>query len=69
MVRNKKHKTVVKGVSLRPIDWATIDAHAKDEGLISRSAGLRSIIDQWIGMKEALYRDEANRELSQREGA
>ena len=51
MDRQKQHKTFVKGVSLRPEDWATIDAHAKDAGLISRSAGLRSILAEWQQMK------------------
>ena len=47
----KKHQTVVRGVSLRPVDWATIDAHAKDAGLLSRSAGLRSILAEWRQLK------------------
>ena len=40
--------TVTPGnVTLKPEHWAMIDSHAKDSGLISRSAGLRDIIDQW----------------------
>ncbi len=47
----KEKQTVARNVTLRPIDWATIEAHAKDEGLISRSAGLRSILDEWWKLK------------------
>ena len=52
-MERKKHTVVVKGVSLKPEDWAMIDAHAKDVGLISRSAGLRSILAEWYLMKMA----------------
>ena len=51
----KKHRTIVKGVSLRPEDWAMIDAHAKDSGLLSRSAGLRQILAEWWLMKMAKH--------------
>ncbi len=54
-MENEKHKTsfVVKAVSLRPIDWATIDAHAKHSGVMSRSAGLRMILTEWAELKAA----------------
>ena len=44
---------VVKAVSLRPEDWAMIEAHAKESGIISRSAALRVILTEWYLMKMA----------------
>jgi len=40
-------RTEVKGLSLTPKHWAMIDNHTKDSGLLSRSAGLRDILDDW----------------------
>jgi hypothetical protein len=44
---------VVKGVSMKPEHWAMIDSHARDTGLISRSAALRAILDDWAKMHKA----------------
>lgn len=38
-------------VSLDPLDWATIDAHQKDQALDSRSAAIRHMIHEWREMK------------------
>ena len=52
MARSKTGRTVVaKNLTLRPVDWATIDAHAKHAGLLTRSAGLRSILAEWRQLK------------------
>lgn len=40
-------------VTLYPIDWATIDALAKDKGL-GRSAALRIIVREWTELKNEL---------------
>ena len=43
--------TVTVAFSMLPEDVATVNAHAKDSGLISRSAGLRAIIREWQEFK------------------
>ena len=55
MEKTKARTTViVKGVSLKPEHWAMIDSHAEDSGLVSRSAGLRAILDEWRAEKVRL---------------
>lgn len=44
---------VVKGVSMKQEHWDMIDSHAKNTGLISRSAALRAILDDWSKMHKA----------------
>ena len=44
--RNKQDRAVMVAFSLYDEDIATINSHAKDEGL-NRSAGLRAIIREW----------------------
>lgn len=40
----------VRGVSLYPVDWATVESVAKDSGATT-SAALRLIIREWVRMK------------------
>ena len=66
----QKHEHVVQlAVTVRPDQMAAVEDHQKQLALLSRSAAVRSILDEWVGLKASLYRDEANRELSQRAGA
>jgi len=44
--RNERELVVTVAFTIYPADIATIDSHAKDEGL-NRSAGLRAIIREW----------------------
>lgn len=39
-----------RSVSLYPVDWATLDAIAHDNGL-STSAALRTVIRDWVRMQ------------------
>ena len=43
--------TITKSYSMLPEHAAAVQAHAKDAGLISESAGLRSIITEWQQFK------------------
>lgn len=36
-----------RNVTMYPIQWATVDAYAKDGGYSSTSAALRRIVDEW----------------------
>lgn len=47
-MRPKGARVVVRGYSLKPEHVAAIHQFAKDEGLMSRSAALRRIIDDWL---------------------
>jgi len=40
-------QVITRGVSLYPVQWAAIDAFAKDNGL-NRSSALRMIIRMWL---------------------
>jgi hypothetical protein len=40
-----------RNVTMYPIHWATVEAHAKDMGYPSVSAALRRIIDEWLQFK------------------
>lgn len=42
---------VVLNATVRPEQKATIRQHAKDTGLVSLSAALRDILDEWARLK------------------
>ena len=43
-------------VMLRPDQWATVNAFAKDRGYSSTSSALRRIIDEWVMLKSKQMR-------------
>ena len=42
-----------RNVTMYPVQWATVDAYAKDRGYPSTSAALRRIVDEWKQFKAA----------------
>jgi hypothetical protein len=42
------NRVMARNVTMYPVQWATVDAFAKDGGYPSTSAALRRIVDEWL---------------------
>jgi hypothetical protein len=50
-MNDRVEKVEPRNVSMYPLDWATVEAYAKDMGYPSTSAALRRIVDEWKRLK------------------
>ena len=48
---NNNDKVEPRNVTMYPLEWATVDAYAKEMGYGSTSAGLRRIVNEWKQFK------------------
>ena len=53
MFNSDKDLVEARNVTMYPVQWATVDAYAKDRGYPSTSAALRRIVDEWKQFKGA----------------